>query len=301
MQVAAYCRVSTDKTDQANSFASQQSFFFNYINHHPDWTLYRIYADEGVTGTSTAKRAGFQHMIDDALTGKFQLILTKEISRFARNTLDSIYYTRVLRQHGVGVRFLNDRIDTLRDDSELFLTIKATLAQEESRTTSARVKWGQTRRMEQGVVFGRSLLGYDVEGGKIRVNAQGAALVRRIFAAYLERGMGVSAIAQMLDQEGIPTYTGRGRWRGATILKILRNEKYCGDLMQKKTYTPDYLSHQKKTNYGQEPKIYLRGHHEPIVDRPMWDAVQAELSQRRNSKKKNGIAIPHPQLYNKAK
>ena len=233
MQVAAYCRVSTDKTDQANSFASQQSFFFEYITRHPNWALYRIYADEGVTGTSTAKRVGFQHMIDDALTGKFQLILTKEISRFARNTLDSIYYTRVLRQHGVGVRFLNDRIDTLRDDSELFLTIKATLAQEESRTTSARVKWGQTRRMEQGVVFGRSLLGYDVENGKIKVNHSGAALVRRIYTAYLEQGMGVSAIARMLDTEGIPTYTGRGRWSGATILKILRNEKYCGDLIQK--------------------------------------------------------------------
>ena len=159
MKVAAYCRVSTDKEDQANSFENQQRYFREYINHQPDWELYEIYADEGITGTNTKKRAAFNRMIDDARQHRFDLIVTKEISRFARNTLDSLAYTRELKRMGIGVFFLNDSINTLNEDSEMLLTIKSTLAQEESRSTSTRVKWGQTRRMEQGVVFGRSLLG----------------------------------------------------------------------------------------------------------------------------------------------
>lgn len=155
--VASYCRVSTDKEDQANSFAAQQRYFSQYIRRHPQWELYRIYADEGITGTSTKKRAQFQRMIRDAQAGKFHIILTKEVSRFSRNLLDTIAYTRQLKAMGVSVIFLTDGINTMDPDAELRLSIMASIAQEESRRTSARVKWGQTRQMERGVVFGRSL------------------------------------------------------------------------------------------------------------------------------------------------
>ena len=161
IKVASYCRVSTDHEDQANSFAAQQRYFKEYIHRQPDWELYGIYADEGITGTSTKKRAQFNRMIHDAYSGKFQLILTKEVSRFSRNILDTISYTRELKALGVGVLFVNDGINTLEPDAELRLSIMASIAQEESRKTSSRVKWGQTRQMERGVVFGRSMLGYD--------------------------------------------------------------------------------------------------------------------------------------------
>ena len=184
IKVASYCRVSTDKDDQANSFESQQRYFRAYIDRQPEWELYQIYADEGITGTSTKKRAAFNQMIADARMGKFERILTKEVSRFSRNILDTIAYTRELKALGVGVLFLNDGISTLEPDAELRLSIMGSIAQEESRKTSSRVKWGQTRRMEQGVVFGRSLLGYDVKDGRLTVNPEGAELVRLIFHKY---------------------------------------------------------------------------------------------------------------------
>ena len=169
IKVASYCRVSTDKDDQANSFEAQQRYFKEYIERQPDWELYDVYADEGITGTSTKKRAAFHRMIHDAHMGRFRLILTKEVSRFSRNILDTIAYTRELRQLGVGVLFMNDGINTLDPDAELRLSIMGSIAQEESRKTSTRVKWGQTRQMERGVVFGTSLLGYDVKDGKISI------------------------------------------------------------------------------------------------------------------------------------
>ena len=184
IKVASYCRVSTDRDDQANSFESQQRYFKEYIDRQPDWELYQVYADEGITGTSTKKRAAFNRMIADAHLGKFHLILTKEVSRFSRNILDTITYTRELKALGVGVLFMNDGISTLEPDAELRLSIMGSIAQEESRKTSTRVKWGQTRRMEQGVVFGRSLLGYDVKDGCLTVNPEGAEIVRLIFYKY---------------------------------------------------------------------------------------------------------------------
>ena len=165
LKVAVYCRVSTDSNDQANSLASQQSYFKEYIERNPMWELYDIYVDEGITGTSTKKRKAFNRMMVDAQLKKYDLIITKEISRFARNTLDSIYYTRKLKEYGIGVMFANDNLFTLDPDAELRLTIMASIAQEESRKTSERVKWGQKRRMEQGVVFGSSMIGYDVKDG----------------------------------------------------------------------------------------------------------------------------------------
>jgi DNA invertase Pin-like site-specific DNA recombinase len=280
MRVASYCRVSTDKEDQANSFASQQRYFQDYIQSQPGWELARIYADSGTTGTSTRKRDAFLRMMADAEEGEFQMILTKEVSRFSRNILDTIAYTRRLRAWGIGVVFLTDGINTLEPDAELRLSIMASLAQEESRRTSQRVKWGQTRQMERGVVFGRSLLGYDVSGGTLRVNPEGAAIVRRIFYAYGVEKKGTTAIARELREAGLRPLSGNAKWSNTHLIRILRNEKYAGDLVQKKTYTPDYLTHAKKYNHGQEELILLKDHHEAIIDRALWETVQRELARR---------------------
>lgn len=280
MIAAAYCRVSTDQEDQANSFESQQRYFREYIERQPGWELYEIYADEGITGTSTKKRAAFNRMICDARMHRFDLILTKEVSRFSRNLLDSVSYTRELKRMGIGVQFMNDGINTLDPDAELRLSILSSIAQEESRKTSSRVKWGQTRRMEQGVVFGRSLLGYDVRDGKMTVNPEGAEIVRLIFHKYVYERKGTTVIARELREAGIRTLTGSVCWRNTVILKILRNEKYCGDLKQKKTYTPDYLTHEKKYNHGQEDYVFIRNHHEPILSRELWEAAQQEMARR---------------------
>lgn len=295
LRVAAYCRVSTDKEDQANSFENQQRYFQSCIAQNPDWELQAIYADEGLSGTSTKRRTQFNRMISAALSGEIDLIITKEVSRFARNTLDTLEYTRKLHRHGVGVVFLIDNIDTRQQDGELRLTLMSSLAQEESRKTSQRVKWGQTRQMERGVVFGRSLLGYDVADGKITVNPAGAETVRLIFHSYLVARKGAHTIARELRESGRTTSRGNCNWSSATVLKILKNEKYCGDLVQKKTYTPDYLTHEKKYNDGQEPYVILRDHHEPIIDRQTWEATQEEIKRRqRGSSLHNGSGNRYP-------
>ncbi len=278
-RVAAYCRVSTDNEDQANSFESQQRYFRQYIERNPDWELYEIFADEGISGTNTKKRKEFNRMIACAKNGDFDLIITKEISRFARNTLDSIYYTRDLKKHGVGVIFMNDNINTLDGDAELRLAIMSSIAQEESRKTSERVKWGQKRQMEQGVVFGRSMLGYDVKGGKMYINEEGARIVRLIVHKFVKEGKGTHVIARELREEGIAPMRVK-EWQNTVILRVIRNEKYCGDLVQKKTYTPDFLSHEKKYNRGQEEFVIIKDHHEPIVSRELFDEANRILDEK---------------------
>lgn len=281
-KVAAYCRVSTDKDDQAGSFENQRLFFKEYIENHPDWKLYEIFADEGISGTNTKKRKEFRRMIACAENGDFDLIITKEISRFARNTLDSIYYTRELKKHGIGVIFMNDNINTLDGDAELRLAIMSSIAQEESRKTSERVKWGQKRQMEKGVVFGRNMLGYDVKDGKMYINERGAEIVRLIFGKAVFENKGAYVIAKELRGK-----TGITNLQSSTVLRILRNEKYCGDLVQKKTYTPDFLSHEKKSNKGQEEFIIIKNHHEPIISREIFEQANRILDIR--AKKRSGI------------
>lgn len=275
--VAGYCRVSTDKEDQSNSFLAQQRYFREYISQHPDWQLYNIYADEGITGTSTRKRTQFNRMINDACAGRFRMIITKEVSRFSRNILDTIRYTRELKTLGIGVIFATDRINTLEPEAEMLLSFLASLAQEESRRTSSRVVWGQARQMERGIVFGQSLLGYDVKNGTLSVNPQEAEIVRLIFHQYGSEGRSASEIARYLTEHGYRTHRGNSVWRSNCIVKILKNEKYVGDLIQKKTYTPDYLTHEKKTNRGQVPFVNLPNHHEPIIGRELWNRVQKQL------------------------
>ena len=281
IKVAGYCRVSTNHEDQLNSFESQQSFFRQYIQQHPQWELYDIYADEGITGTSTQKRAQFNRMISDAHAGKFHLIITKEVSRFSRNILDTIAYTRELKALGIRVIFMSDGFSTMDPDAELRLSIMGSIAQEESRKTSNRVKWGQTRQMEKGVVFGHSLLGYHVNNGIMEIDPSGAEVVFRIFHMYGVEKMSAAAIARTLCRQGIRTSTGNSLWSDTQVLKILKNEKYVGDLVQKKTITPDYLTHNRKYNHGEEEKIVIRDHHSPIISRDLWELVQLEIRKRR--------------------
>jgi len=279
LRVAAYCRVSTDKDDQINSLNSQRQYFTDCIKNQKDWKLVNVYYDEGISGTSTKKRKGFNSMIAEAKLKNIDIILTKEISRFARNTLDSLKYTRELKDLGIGVFFISDNINTLDPDSELRLTIMSSIAQEESRRTSERVKWGQTQRMKAGVVFGRDMLGYFVKNGKLIINHDETETVRLIFHKFLNENKGTHAIARELREAGLRPKRVK-QWSNVTILRVLRNEKYVGDLLQKKTFTPDYLTHAKKYNRGHEDMIYLRDHHEPIIDRETWDKTQKELARR---------------------
>lgn len=283
LRAAAYCRVSTDKDEQANSLESQRHYFNEYIQSHSDWTLVDIFYDEGISGTQTSKRAGFNHMMDEAFHGNIDLILTKEVSRFARNTVDTLSYTRKLKEHGVGVIFTIDHIDTRDPDGEFRLTIMASIAQEESHKTSERVKWGQKRRMEQGIVFGRDLLGYTVKNGVLTINEEEAPIVRAIFHKYTNEGKGTHVIARELLEEGMRPKR-ISVWSNVVILRVLRNEKYAGDLCQKKTITPNYLTHKKKYNHGEEELVYIPNHHEPIIERDLWNRTQEELIRRSLSK-----------------
>lgn len=278
MNVAAYCRVSTDRDDQMNSLENQTSFFNEYIQRNPDWNFVGIYSDEGVTGTSVEKRKQFTAMIQDAKDGKIDLILTKEVSRFARNTVDTLNYTRELRRYDVGVYFINDNINTLESDGEFRLSIMASVAQEESRKTSARVKWGMKRQMEKGFVFAPPFLGYEVKNGVLTVNEEEAKIVRRIFDLYVNKRMGTVLIAQTLARENTPLTKKLKCWSSTAILRILRNEKYVGDLIQQKTIVKDYLTHKSEVNTGE--KLIFKDHHEAIVDRTTWDEAQRILSER---------------------
>ena len=199
-RAAVYCRVSTDSADQVHSLENQRRYFEEHLQRSDEYELWAIYADQGITGTSARKRREFMRMIADAERGLFDVVLTKEISRFARNTLDSIYYTRLLKSWGIGVIFLVDSINTLEPDAELRLTILSSIAQEESRKISERIQWGQLRSMERGVVFGRDLLGYRVREGALELEPEGAETVRQIFYQYVEEGKGAYAIAAELER-----------------------------------------------------------------------------------------------------
>lgn len=281
LKVAAYARVSTDKDDQINSLTNQKEYFENYIKSHDGWLYSGVFYDEGVTGTQTKKRIGFKRMIEECKAGNIDLVLTKEVSRFARNTVDTLKYTRKLKEYGVGVLFINDNIDTRENDGEFRLSIMASVAQEESRKTSERVKWGQRRSMENGVVFGNnSILGFDIEDGVITVNKDEAEIVRLIYHKYINEGKGTHVIARELYELGIkPPKSSNDFWSSTMILKILRNEKYVGDLLQKKSITTDYLTHKRIIN-DSDDKIFIENHHEAIIDRDTWNRTQEELKRR---------------------
>lgn len=280
IRVATYCRVSTEKDDQLNSLESQKRYFADYINSRDDMELYKVYFDEGTSGTNTEKRVQFNEMIADAEKGRFDYILTKEVSRFARNTVDTLTYARLFKSMNIGIKFMLDSIDTLDSDGELRLTLMASIAQEESRKISGRVKWGQLRQMENGVVFGRDPLGYKLTKGCLSIIPDEAKVVQLIFHKYANENKGSYVIARELYEMGIMSKQGK-QFSCGVILKIIKNEKYMGDLCQKKTFTPDYLDHKKKYNHGEEEMIYKSNHHEAIIDRETWDRAQAILASRK--------------------
>ena len=283
IRVAAYCRVSTDMEDQLHSLSAQIKYFTEYISQHEEWELIEVYYDEGISGTSVRKRDGFNRMIADCECGKIDTILTKEVSRFARNTVDTLNYTRRLTQLNINVIFMNDGINTDDKDGELRLTIMASLAQEESRKISERVKWSNRRMMEEGVVFGcGQIYGFSVIDGKLIVKPDEADIVRWIFQRYLYDRKGSSTIAKELNQKNVPTLNGK-LWAPTTILKILRNEKYVGDLTQWKYRTESHLTHRRVKNTGEFPDapiITITDHHEAIISRELWDGVQKQLTER---------------------
>lgn len=296
-RVVAYCRVSTDSDDQANSLDNQKAYFDRNIKDNPEWEFMNIYADEGITGTSTKKRKSFNKMIEDAYNGKFDIILTKEVSRFARNTVDALEYTRKLKNMGIAVYFLLDNISTEDKDGELRLTIMSSLAQEESRKISERCKWGVKRSMERGVVFGNCILGYNLKDGKLTVNEEQAKVVKDIFNSYLYEEKGFFTIGRELMTKGIKTDRGNSRWYPSTVKQILTNEKYCGDLVQGKTYIPNYLDKKTKKNKGEREFIIIRDNHPAIIERGVFNKVQEEIKRRHRDTVKDDCKRKHSNKY----
>lgn len=282
IRVAAYCRVSTDKDDQKNSLENQKKYFSEYIDRDPSWELVKVYADEGLSGTSTAKRIQFNKMVSNALSGGIDLIVTKEVSRFARNTVDTLSYTRELIAKNVRVVFINDNIDTRDKDAEFRLTIMASVAQEESRKNSERTKWGMTRRMESGKVTIIDMYGYDISDGRLSVNQEESVVVKQIFHKYAYEKKGFRAIATELNESGALLSKRIKKWTAQNISRILADEKYVGDLVFKKFVTPNYLDHKQVKNDGFEEKIIHTDSHEPIIDRETWALARKEQDKRSN-------------------
>lgn len=288
-RAVAYCRVSTDKENQLHSLENQKKYFDEYISNDKELEFVGIYADEGITGTNIKKRDEFNRMILDSKMGKFDVIFTKSVSRFARNILDSVGFVRELKQRNIEVRFITDGIKSFDNDAELRLGLLATFAQDESRQTSEKVVNGQSVSMKNGVVFGsNTMLGYNIVKGQMTVNEDEAPIIRSIFHKYLIEGKGAHLIAKELQEEGIKTKRGGNKWTNASVYKILKNEKYCGDLIQQKTYTPDFLSHSKKYNKGEREFVKIENHHEPIIDKETFNKVQEEMARRKEKSNVDG-------------
>ena len=266
-RVAAYARVSTDSDEQLTSYEAQVDYYTHYIKERPDWVFAGMYADEGISGTNTKRREGFNQMIADALAGKIDLIVTKSVSRFARNTVDSLTTVRKLKEKGVEVYFQKENIYTLDSKGELLITIMSSLAQEESRSISENVTWGQRKRFADGKVSMpyKHFLGYRKgENGEPEIVPEEAEVVRRIYRLFLE-GQTPYGIKRVLEEEHVPTPAGRETWQTATILSILTNEKYKGDALLQKTFCTDFLTKKMKVNEGEVPQYYVENSHPAIV------------------------------------
>jgi len=282
-KVAAYARVSTNSDEQYTSYEAQVNFYKKYIQEKPDWEYTEVYADEGLSGTTTKKRTEFNRMIKDALNGKINLIITKSISRFARNTLDTISYVRKLKAKGIEVFFEKENLWTLDPKSELILTIMASIAQEESRSISQNVTWGKRVGFQEGKVsFAyKRFLGYKKVDDKIVIDEDQAVVVRMIYRMFLVEGKTPTGIAKYLKLHRIKTPTGKSiNWTKNTVTSILTNEKYKGDALLQKTYTVNYLDHTTSINRGQVPQYYVENNHPAIIDRDTWEQVQIEMERR---------------------
>ena len=289
-RVAAYCRVSTDTEDQINSYNSQVEHYTDFIKQNNEWTLAGIYADEAITGTQVDRRIDFQRLINDCMNGDIDMVITKSISRFARNTLDTLKYVRKLKEYNVAVFFEEENINTLTMDGELLLTILSSVAQQEVENISANVKKGLRMKMERGEMVGfQGCLGYDYdpETKSISVNEKEAEIVRYIFRRYLE-GVGGMVISRELEEQGYLSPRGHKRWTETTVLGIIKNEKYKGDLLMGKTFTVDPISKRRLDNFGEQDKFYIENHHEPIISEE--DFEKAQGIRLRRAKNRNTVA-----------
>ena len=294
-RVAGYARVSTDSDDQYASYEAQVDYYTSMIKANAEWEFVGIYTDEGISGTSTNRREGFKRMLDDALAGKIDLIVTKSVSRFARNTVDSLSTIRKLKEHKVEVYFEKESIKTFDSKGELLITIMSSLAQEESRSISENVKWGRRKRFADGQVtvpFTR-FLGYDKgPDGTLVVNAEQAKLVRHIFSLFLQ-GLTFHGIAKRLESEGYITVTGKSVWHSSTIHQVLTNVKYKGDALLQKYYIADFLTKKPVVNNGEVPQYYVEKNHEAIIAPEVFDLVQKEIKHR----KENAEAMKGKHLF----
>ena len=286
MRVAAYCRVSRDTEQQQNSYESQVSFYTDYILKHEDWNFAGIYADDGISGLTANKRNDFMRLIDDCREGKIDLVITKSISRFARNLLDCVGYARGLKKLGVGVFFEEEHFNTLDDSAEFILTILGAVAQQESLNISQHVNAGLEHRYASGSVKQncRNFLGYDYDllERKLVVNEGQAKTVVRIFGEFL-KGRSLRQICDLLEKDKVPTGSGGMSWTPYSIERILKNEKYVGDARLQKTFTADVLEKRRKKNEGEKRQYYVFDDHEPIIERETFIAAQAELEDRKGA------------------
>lgn len=282
-KVAAYARVSTDSDEQYTSYDAQVTYYTNFIKGKPNWEFVKVYADEGISGTSTKRRDEFKEMIESALNGKIDLIITKSISRFARNTLDTISITRQLKAKGIEVYFEKENLWSLDDKTEFLLTIMASIAQEESRSISQNITIGKRWGMKEGKVsFAyKNFLGYKKVDGKIVIDEAQAETVRLIYRMFLKEGKTCTGIAEFLKSKGITTPSGKScNWTKNTVYSILTNEKYKGDALLQKKYTADYLEHRLVPNNGELPQYYVENNHPAIIERELWEMVQTEMIRR---------------------
>ena len=282
LRVAAYARVSTEQDEQQNSYEAQVTYYTHFIESNPDWEFVGIFSDEGISGTNTRKRDGFNRMMEAALNGEIDLILTKSISWFARNTVDTLQAIRDLKAKGVEVRFEKEHLNTLDPKCEVMLTIMSSLAQEESRSISENVRWGRQRSMQQGKVsLGyKHFLGYKKgDDGKPEIVEEEAQIVRRIYSMFLD-GRTIRYIADTLTREGVPTPAGKSNWSVSTVKSILSNEKYKGDALLQKTIVTDYLTKKVKKNDGDARQYYISNSHPAVISSEQFDLVQVELEKR---------------------
>lgn len=282
-KVAGYARVSTDSDEQFTSYEAQIDYYTKYIKARDDWQFTSVYTDEGISATSTKNRAGFNRMIKDALAGKIDLIVTKSVSRFARNTVDSLVTIRKLKEQGVECYFEKENIYTFDGKGELLLTIMSSLAQEESRSISENVTWGQRKRFADGKVSMpyKQFLGYRKgEDGLPEIVEEEAEVVRLIYKLFLD-GRTPAGICKKLEKLDIPTPSGNNKWSQSTVVSILSNEKYKGDALLQKKFTVDFLSKKMKANEGEVPQYYVEGSHKAIVEPLDWERVQVETARRK--------------------
>ncbi|MDD3139046.1 MAG: recombinase family protein [Lachnospiraceae bacterium] len=282
LRVAAYCRVSTELESQEGSYEAQVEYYTEKITENPNWKMAGIYADDGKSATNTKKRADFRAMIQDALDGKIDLIITKSVSRFARNTVDSLTTIRKLKEHNVAVVFEKEGVNTLDGTGEFLITILSSIAQEESRNISENTRWGVVRRFENGqvIVNHSKFMGYTKnKEGTLIIVPEEAEIVKMIFRLYLE-GYSCGKIKKHLEELGIKTTTGKEIWRETVIDKMLRNEKYMGDALLQKTYTVDFMTKKKVINKGIVPQYYVEDDHEAIIPKELFYRVQEEIMRR---------------------